>query len=229
MPASLVAKRYIADGGPLSEDEKKNVHEVNVKIDELEKEYGALIADDVIRGSSLEKKALTEEESGVLENKKFIILNDLTKLRETLNQYENTYESIYDNSAEAKARIRTLTWWSTQLSFVSPTLNKDYLPLFGEGDFQSKMERYDSIHQEEDTFLMEAAKIFTYFCSVYFASKGNIPEAEFKNIYKLYWGMSEYKVYDDEKEALEKEKALLEEKEAEAALVVPFPEPTSPK
>lgn len=223
MPASLVAKRYIADGGPLSEEEKKNVDQINEKIESSEAEYAAIITKEV--NDKAEGKIPTNEESEAISDKKNAILMRIAKLREALGEYENTYESIYDNSAESKARGRTLTWWSTQLAFIGKKGTKDYEPLYGEGDFQSKMEKYDAIYESQDPFTIEVTKIFSYLCSVYFAAKGNVPESEFSNIYRLYWNISDYVVIDEEKEMLEAEKAKKIAEEAERATVTPFPEP----
>jgi hypothetical protein len=181
LPYSLVAKRYANDGGPLSEPEKEKVEELKNQIKALEKEFFALIgteANQIDRRSDL--------------------LVEINKLTVELNEIQNSYADIFENTAEMKARNKAMEWWALHLSYIDED-GKGYKPIFGDGDYAAKFIKYDELSESEDTFILEVIKKLSYLISFWFTTKSTLTNDDFKSMEKIYEDRySTYKVEEDE-------------------------------
>lgn len=142
-------KRNVNDGGVLSETDKSRQDELTKEIVGLEDKYKVLYAK--------KEEDRTELEKAELET----IKEKLTKARFEYNTIESYRNAAYDNTAEARARNHTLTWWLLNLSFEE--IEGKFVPFFGEGSYESKLTKYDSIIEEEnETSIKIILKFLTY-------------------------------------------------------------------
>lgn len=168
LPYSLVAKRYANDGGPLSEPEKDNLIKLKAQSTQLESEYFA------IQGGS-------EEDI----NNRNQLLVKINNINSEVGVIQNAYADIFENTAEMKARNRTIEWWVLHLAYVDED-GKGYAPVFGEGDHEAKQEKYDEIDEKNDDFVNECIRKLSYLTSFWFAASNNLSKIDFDSMDRLY-------------------------------------------
>ena len=153
-----VQKRYENDGGILSDFQKKRSVELRNRIFSLEREY---------LGLSSSGKSLVEVDDSKLE-----IVSQMNDVRAELYDIDNSQQYLFDQTAEVKARNKTILWWVLQLALKQSDKNpEEYVPIFdGEKD-EDKFEQYDKMEDEEDIFSQELLKKFAYYVSYWYVSK----------------------------------------------------------
>lgn len=156
MPITLVAKRFGNDGGVLTEAEIKYIEELQSKMDEDQKKLIDLKIDDP---ESKEKNA--EERTKILSSM-LTVQSEIDKLR-------NSYISLYENTAEMKARKKAIEWWVTHLAYNG---GENPTEMFPEQSFLKRYEKYIDVLDGDDVFLRRAANKATYLISTWF-SAGN--------------------------------------------------------
>lgn len=141
MPASQMQKRYLNDGGVLSEEQKK----------EYDGLYELLFTKQAEQLEVRNRKDKTDEDKKKEESLFQEIVAVFTKIQEIESRAGN---ALYQNTAESIARNRTAIWWTLQLSYKeSPDGKfKSYFP--GE-TYQEKLQTYDRIEEEENSFDLE--------------------------------------------------------------------------
>lgn len=165
----LLAKRYQNDGGSMSEPEKVEYTKLYLELFKLENEYQK----DLLKN---EKNA---EDVKKLEDTLFGIAN----VRRQIQQIEYNQSTLFDQTAENKARNHVIMWWILFLSYSEEDGNLS--PLFGEGTFEQRVFKYDELEETEDAFLLQAIRKITYLLSFWYMGKANSPE-DFKKIEELY-------------------------------------------
>ncbi len=168
---SLLAKRYQNDGGSMSETEKRRYTELYIELYRLENELQRLQV-------NLEKISKDEQI-----DKMGIVLNDLSIAKKELQQIENYQSTIFDQTAENRARNQTILWWVLNISYIKQ--DQEFIPFFGEGDHDKKLGRYDEYEESEDFFKKEAMSKLAYFISLWYMGKANNAE-DFKNLELLF-------------------------------------------
>jgi len=169
---SLLAKRYQNDGGAMSDSEKQRYAMLYIELYKLQNELQRLQV-------NLEK--ITKEE----QTKKIaVILNDISENRRELQEIENYNATLFDQTAENRARNQTILWWVLNLSYISED-NQNYNPFFGEGDYNKKIIRYDEIEEEDNSFSKEVMSKLAYFISLWYMGKAANYE-DFKNLETLF-------------------------------------------
>jgi len=183
LPYSLVAKRYANDGGPLSEPEKLHLEKLKAEAGKLQAELFALVG--------------KEDEKAKQRND---ILNKINALHTEVNAIQNAYADIFDNTAEMKARNKTIEWWVLHLAYIDED-GTGYKPLFGDGNHESKLEKYDDIDDKDNEFINECIRKLSYLISFWFAARVNLSNVEFENMDNLFTEtMTEYTVIEDKEE-----------------------------
>tara|TARA_B100000676_G_C18091369_1_gene860148 strand:- start:11402 stop:12388 length:987 start_codon:yes stop_codon:yes gene_type:complete len=186
----LLAKRYKDDGGPLSDDEKSR--------------YAELFYELAKKQDDLEKLKLNLENKDEETREKIAqeILAQIFEVREELQEYEMAQSTLFDQTAENRAKNQTIMWWVLNLAY-----SKDgeiiYNPVFGEGSYEDMLSKYDELEDSDDPFWTETVKKFAYFVTFWYLN-GISDEKEFKeveNIYKAEMGI--FDEYEDEEESEE--------------------------
>jgi hypothetical protein len=159
----LLAKRYANDGGSMSEPEKQTYANLYVNLFEKQSEYQKFISEKPETERTAEDKAKISE-----------ILKDLTNLRQQIQEFELSQSSLFDQTAESRARNKTILWW---VLFLCHKVEGDKeLPYFGEGDYDSRLAKYDEIEEIEDQFVTDTVSKFLYYVSFWYMGKASNPE-----------------------------------------------------
>lgn len=116
MSSALLAKRFNNDGGIFSEKEKDTWTEVVKRRKEIEEKL-----EELRKKTSAER---TDEE-----NSKFSELEaEAFRLNRELQDFEIRQNQLFENTAEYRARTRTILWWQLELLYEKD--GDDFKPVF---------------------------------------------------------------------------------------------------
>jgi hypothetical protein len=169
LPHSLVSKRYLNDGGPFSEEEKVFVEKQKKQYIALQEEYFAM------------KSPLNDEQN----KRRSEIIMELDDINKALRDVQANYSEIFSNTAEAKGRADVLEWWILHLSYADLE-DKGYAPLYGEGDFDSRMAELEKLEAQENQFINEVIKKLSYFISFWNTAGDVVSSEDFVSADKNY-------------------------------------------
>jgi hypothetical protein len=207
----MLNKRYLNDGGSKSELEE-----------DYEKVVYNIILDNQLKFQELEnKKDRTPEEDKELEE----IKSRIVYAQRQAQKYEAGQSSLFDQTAENRARNKTITWWALQLCYRK-LVNTDkesgaeetvFEPFFGDGSYEDKLAAYDAIEEKaEEDFDMQVLKRFLYLISFWYVGRAT----RFDDFLKLEESLKEEAKNDEEiEEFITKELNLIEPKPKEEAEV----------
>jgi hypothetical protein len=159
---TLLNKRYVDDGGILADRTK------NAEADAYKDLYDA--QNELQRLLALEEK----DRPDYFTAKKEELETKITVIKNSLTELEVQKESLFDNTAETRARNKVITWWILFLSYYEK--NGEKQPFFGEGDYEARMNKYDEIFESEDPHLVKVANAFIYFISFWYVGRANSKE-----------------------------------------------------
>ena len=165
---SLLSKRYSNDGGALSDQDKGKYAELYVKLFEKQNEFQKL--------STTDKKERTKEDQEYFDKLSAEIIN----LRTDIQDFEISQASLFDQTAENRARNKTILWWILNLSFMIDKDGKE-ASLFGDGSFEEKLGIYDAIEDNQDEWLKNVVKKFAFYISVWYMGRASSQE-EFEKL-----------------------------------------------
>ena len=169
----LLAKRYKNDGGPMSEPEKKRYAEVYYEL--------------LLRQEELEKSRLNlEGNSEEFRSKRAAeIMVDIVNYQEEIQQFENQQSSLFDQTAENRAKNMTIMWWVLHLAFSQDRTTSEYTEIFGEGSYSERLDVYDQIEERTELYWTEVIKKFAYFVTFWYLN-GLSSENEFQEVENMY-------------------------------------------
>ena len=169
LPHSLVSKRYMNDGGPMTESEKKAINAMRDRYNELQEEYFKM------------ETPVSEENN----KRRGEIILEMSEIQRVIKEIRNTYSDIFENTAEAKTKNDTIEWWVLNISLVEDE-NKEYKLFYGDGDFDSKTETLEKLEAKDDEFTNEVIKKLSYFISFWYASGSDIKKEDFESAEEHY-------------------------------------------
>lgn len=165
---SLLAKRYSNDGGSLSDQEKERYTNYYVSLFEKQNQFQKL--------SIKEKNERSKEEQEEFEK----LTTDIVNLRNEIQDFEISQASLFDQTAENRARNKTILWWILNLSYMIDNEGKESA-LFGEGSFDEKLAIYDSFEEGTDEWLKTVVKKFAFYISFWYMGRASTQE-EFEKL-----------------------------------------------
>lgn len=162
LPVTLLQKRYAADDGVFSEKEKKDHEVLTEKFVKLQSEYSELV--------KIPEKDRTEEQKKKTEE----TFKELSDVFGKFNELENLTNNLYNRSAEALARNRSILYMVLMLSYEE----KDGKPVsvFGDGDFNKRLEQYDKMEEGEKDFDYQLIQKLLYLFSMSYLGKATTKE-----------------------------------------------------
>lgn len=139
LSAVQLNKRYLNDGGILSDEQKK--------------EYATLYTEVAIKKSEYDKiNNIPEAERKDEEKEKLkSLLDDLVFLMDKIQRVENAKDTVLNNTAEIIARDRTVRWWMLYLSYEEIDEN-NYKPIFAGNTLEEKTATYNAMDEKQDDF-----------------------------------------------------------------------------
>ena len=123
---ALLAKRFNNDGGVLSDEEQKEYNELYIEFFNLQSEFQKL---------SIKEESIRSDEEK--ENLKIVIAK-MNDARERLQKYEMAQANLFEQTAENRARNKTIMWWVLQLSLIQGD-DKKFKELFQDGNYEDKL------------------------------------------------------------------------------------------
>lgn len=186
---ALLAKRFSNDGGVLSEDDKDRYAELYLKLYEVQL--------DAERLSSTPEKKRSKSDQERLDN----LLEDSSDLRRQLTDFEMAQSSLFEQTAENRARNKTILWWVLHLSHLEDD-DGNITAVFEGKDFEDRLDSYDVIESSEDEFDETLLQKLIYYVSFWYVGRVTSQE-EFE------------KLLEDSGEALDKEPEKTPEKTPE--------------
>lgn len=182
-----LAKRYDNDGGPFSSGQKKQYSVLLLNVFERESDVQKI---QLNLGNLSEKEKREKLTSSLIE---------LTELREEMREFEVFHSSIFDQTAEGRAKNTSIMWWVLFSSYWKEEEDSEFSPVFDGKTFDTKIDSYDEIEDKEDAFWNEVISKLAYFVGFWYGGRATNQE-EFEEIERLY-DASVFK--EDEKEAPE--------------------------
>lgn len=194
LPRALFDKIIKNNGGMVAEPDKEEYADLYLKLVELNQKMSELQA----------KTDKTEDDKkGLASTQAEIVI-----IRRQMQQMESEQASIYENTAEAKARNQAILWWffKTAVEFFDDKSKSEHLidPSLG---FEKNMDRFDEILEGDDEFTKSVCSRLNYLSTVWFLGAAS-SEEDF-----IYFD-KEYKNRETSEESEEAEESLnLEENE----------------
>ena len=165
---ALLAKRFNNDGGVLSDEEQKEYNDLYLEFFNLQTEFQRLsIKEEAIR---------TEEEKKQIQN----VIEKMNLSRERLQRYEMAQANLFEQTAENRARNKTIMWWVLQLSLIQGE-DKKFKELFQDGTYEDKLKRYDEIEESESGVEKIAIQKLLYLISFWYIGRAASQE-EFEKL-----------------------------------------------
>ena len=192
---ALLQKRFSNDGGVLGEKERE--------------EWSSLYSDLFDRQLEYQKLAQINIDDMTPDQKaQFTICKDFIKTaRMRIQEFEMQQSSLYDQTAENRARNRTILWWVLQMAHFED--DDETKAFFGEGSYEDKLAIYDTMEEEDDDFILGVINKFFYYVSFWYVSKTSDPK-QFEDLIKF----AEANDDDEDREADPKE--ILKELEGDS-------------
>jgi hypothetical protein len=152
-------------GGSISEKEREVYGTLLLKFRDCSFELQTILIKPETERSDIEKKRSDE------------LISELDDIRKDIQGFEASQLSIFENTAEAKARNRTILWWVLNLSYMQNEQN-EFVPLFNGSSFEDKLNSYDIYEetQKEDSFILGVIRRLTYLITLWFLGRAESKE-----------------------------------------------------
>jgi len=163
---ALLAKRFSNDGGVLSNDEKDRYAELYLKLYETQ----------------LDAERLSANKDSQDQDKLEGLLEESADIRRQLTDFEMAQSQLFEQTAENRARNKTILWWVLNLSHFEDEDGKNSV-IFEGKDFEEKLNSYDSMEEGGDDFDEELLQKLIYYVSFWYVGRVSNQE-EFDNLLK---------------------------------------------
>ena len=154
------------------------------------------------------QRLMLQEKSDETELRKRTLENEMMGLLLEIQNFEINKSSVFDHTAENRARNKTVHWWILNLAHKME--NDKESPIFEGSDFKEKLEAFDRLVELSDTnkdaHFQEVVQKFFYFVPAWYSGQAN-KEEDFKKLEDFV--KSEIKKQED-KEKEDKKQAELE-------------------
>lgn len=162
---ALLAKRFLNDGGILSEQEKDKYTNLISRLSEIQMELNQESRKDKKEQDSKKINELNEESE---------------KIRADLVDLEMGQSALFDQTAENRARNKVILWWILNLSHFEDEEGKQ-VPVFSGESFEEKLNSYDEIDEKDERFFNEVVRKLMYYISFWYVGRAQ-SEEDFKKL-----------------------------------------------
>jgi len=187
---ALLEKRFKNDEGTRSDEENAEYDRMAEKLQGFHREQSKILQVDEKKRTSAQKKRLEELDE------------EIKPTRRKLRDLQLVEDSLYEETAENRARNKVILWWMLHLAYSAE--GEKEVPFFGEGSFEKRLERYDEIDESEEFFDIMVARKFAYYVSFWYVGRPN-GQKEFQEMIDLALKMDEDTPLKKEEEEEEKE------------------------
>lgn len=176
LTSAQLYKRFLNDGGILSEPEKESLENARKRLIELQMEFQKL---------NINTQRTTTDEEKLRD-----VLTEIGEIRNSLQRLELQQSALFDQTAENRARNQAILWYVLYLSYmvdnetgveteIFPS-NKE-VEVFSQKDFETRLSIYDSIEESEDQHMKNVIKKIFYFISFWYTGRA-VTSEDFKQI-----------------------------------------------
>ena len=160
---AMLAKRFDNDGGVLSDADKEQYSGLYFTLFEVQNQLTRL-------------QLIPKEERSEQEQQEYNeAVRAMIGLKAEIQEFETAQASFFDQTAENRARNKTITWWVLNLSH-EVTDSGDEVPFFGQGSIDDKLATYDEIEENGDEFQDSVVKNFSYYTSFWYVGRAKTQE-----------------------------------------------------
>lgn len=158
---AMLAKQYGNQGGIWSEKEQKIYAELLYKMHQkqLEVQQFSILGENNSL-SNRQKEKLNES------------IRDLSFLKRELTEYEMLQNSLFDHTADVKARNRAIMWYVLNLSYFQEGEGKDrpFEKMFDGDNFESKYESYQDKEDSENELYQKSIDKISSIVTIWYVS-----------------------------------------------------------
>ena len=161
---TMLTKQYLDVGGQFTAENKE--------------EYSALMLDAFNKQTSIESlsalgKGITEDQQERLNG----YIQDLAVIRRSLTDFELLQNSLFEHTADNKARNKTVLWYILNLAWFHKEGEKEAEQLFKGVDFEDKFNDYVEKEESDDPIYEQAIGELTSVITLWYMSGANNAEA----------------------------------------------------
>jgi hypothetical protein len=159
---ALLAKRFSNDGGVMSETDKEQYADLYIRLFEVQ--------------NSIERASLTPEAERTEEEKEQLVdwVRESAIAREEIQDFEISQASLFDQTAENRARTKTILWWVLNLAHFKK--GQEHTPIYEGETFEQKLSSYDILEDDENVFWEELSRKLIYYVSFWYVGKAQTQE-----------------------------------------------------
>lgn len=160
---AMLAKKQVDVGGTLNEDDKMNYAKLYLKLFEKQQV--------VMRYSAKDKDDLTDGEAERLEKS----VSELAVIRKELSDFEAAQASIFDHTADVKARNKTITWFLLHLAGYSKGEGEKEGDLvegmmFPGTEYEEKYRAYQEADENQDPLFTKSIDRLSTIATIWYMS-----------------------------------------------------------
>jgi hypothetical protein len=151
-------------GGSISDKERELYGDLLIKFRDLSFELQSILLKTESEKTEAEKLKSNE------------LIKELDNIRKEIQSFESSQIEIFENTAEAKARNRTILWWVLNLAYEIKGDSIESI-LTGES-FQERLDTYDALYENEteNEFILSMIKRFTYLITIWYLGRATSTE-----------------------------------------------------
>ena len=169
---ALLAKRFSNDGGVMSNPDKEEYADLYVRLFENQ--------NAIERASAKKEKDRTDAEKEEMAK----LLSENGVVKREIQEFEMAQASLFDQTAENRARNKTILWWVLNMSYYgNPEDNNTIKPIFEGDNYAAKLAAYDTIEEDGTEFQEEVIKKLVYYVSYWYVGQAQTEE-EFGEVLK---------------------------------------------
>jgi hypothetical protein len=170
---AMLAKKQVDVGGTLNDDDKMNFAKLYLQLFEKQQ--------NVIRYSAKDKDAMSNDEKERLEK----AVSDLAIIRKQLADFEAAQASVFDHTADVKARNKTITWFLLQLAYYVKGDEDDAqeIAMFPGSDYEEKYLSYQEADEEQEEIFTRSIDKLSTIATIWYMS-GVQEQEEFDSVLK---------------------------------------------
>ena len=161
---AMLAKKQVDVGGTLNEDDKMNYAKLYLKLFEKQQNIIRYSAKDTVDMSADEQERLKSA------------VSELAVIRKQLSDFEAAQASIFDHTADVKARNKTITWFLLFLAHFqegegeSVEDSAELSPLFAGTDYDEKYRMYQELDEEQDEIFLQSIDKLSTVATIWYMS-----------------------------------------------------------
>ena len=169
---ALLAKRFSNDGGVMSNPDKEEYADLYVRLFENQ--------NAIERASAKKEKDRTDAEKEEMAK----LLSENGVVKRVIQEFEMAQASLFDQTAENRARNKTILWWVLNMSYYgNPEDNSTVQQIFKGENYAEKLASYDLIEEDGSEFEEEVIKKLVYYVSYWYVGQAQTEE-EFGEVLK---------------------------------------------